>query len=157
MDNDNKEMFDTQLYGLLIRKKRIDMGYRKAEDFAKTVYRRTRVRITRDMLYKIERGKQVPDCVQFMALNIVLTGRPIPGEFIEICASNEWKALVKEESSTCIPFEWKLENAQEVRRENADVLSPDITVHCKEFDECAKDWPILFADESDRIVPKRVY
>lgn len=155
MDNDEPMMFDTELYGLLIRKKRIDSGYRRAEDFAKSVYRRTRVRITRDMLYKIEQGRQTPDCVQFMAINLALTGKLFPNELIRLCTSREWSVIDEAGNPTSIPFRWKLENAQQVRQENENVLPPDITVHCKEFDECSKDYPILFADESDG--PQRVY
>lgn len=102
-------LFDYALYGLLVRKGRIDMGFKKAEDFSEAVWRRTRVRITKDMLYKIEQGRQVPDTTQFMALNLVLSGTPFNEQLSSMCFSVECRHIIESRS---IPDEWRVENTQ---------------------------------------------
>lgn len=101
-------LFDYALYGLLVRKGRIDLGFKKAEDFSEAVWRRTRVRITKDMLYKIEQGRQVPDTTQFMALNLVLSGTPFNEAISSMCFSTECRHIIEDRS---VPDEWRTENA----------------------------------------------
>lgn len=100
--------FDWALYGMLLRKKRLDLGFRKAEEFAASIWRRTRVRISRDTLYKIEQGKQIPDAEQFMAINLALSQVLFDTQTADLCLSPEWRGIV----GSCIPETWKEENAE---------------------------------------------
>ncbi|WP_080797902.1 hypothetical protein [Arabiibacter massiliensis] len=103
-------LFDWELYGLLVRKARIDMGYKKAEDFAESVWRRTRVRMSRDILYKIEQGRQIPDASQFMALNLAVSDSLFYPDVTDMCTSRSWKQIAGGDG---IPDEWKKENSEE--------------------------------------------
>ena len=88
------EPFDFGLYGMLVRKMRTDLGYRKAEDFVRTLYLRTRMSMSKETLYKIEQGKQVPNTAQFLALNLALTGELIPEKVASLCLSREWEQII---------------------------------------------------------------
>ena len=104
-------MFGWSLYGMLVRKHRADKGYKKAEAFSETIWRRTRVDISRDTLYKIEQGRQIPNAEQFMAINMALFGAPINDDLLHLCMSAEWRSISNEEVDL-IPHEWKLENTE---------------------------------------------
>lgn len=118
-------MFDWSLYGLLVRKFRTDMGYKKAEDFAATIWRRTRVEVSRDSLYKIEQGRQVPSAEQFMAINIAL-GRAIDfTEITDICKSKEWKEIIEGRHDP-IPITWKIENDMRALQEYGGTGEKDL-------------------------------
>lgn len=88
-----RQRFDWPLYGMLIRRRRIEMGFRKAEDFAESLRQRERIQISRDTLYKIERGEQIPTATQFMALNIATSSDPFPRRIIDACMDGYWKRL----------------------------------------------------------------
>lgn len=107
MDEDAEPAFDWQLYGLLVRKERIRIGYRRAEDFAASIWRRTRVEVSRDTLYKVEQGRQIPDALQFMAINMALGFDPFLGKVVDMCISSEWKGA---SSPDGIPEKWKVTN-----------------------------------------------
>lgn len=102
------EAFDWGLYSALIRKDRKDLGYRTADAFSATVYRRTRIVISRDSVYKIEQGKQIPDALQFMAINISLYKEPLPSRVIELCYCPEWREIWQNGGE--IPISWKYGN-----------------------------------------------
>lgn len=119
------QQFDWALYGMVIRKRRLELGYKKAEHFARSVWRRTRFDISRDSLYKIEQGKQVPTGMQVLALNMSLFGSPFPEELFEICASRTWKKIARDvraasvengsdyeavDMTQFVPGQWKKEN-----------------------------------------------
>lgn len=110
-DKEPAAMFDWSLYGMLVRKHRAEKGYKKAEAFSETIWRRTRVDISRDTLYKIEQGRQIPNAEQFMAINMALFGAPINEGLLHLCMSTEWRSISNEEADP-IPHEWKLENTQ---------------------------------------------
>ncbi|MEG1827730.1 MAG: hypothetical protein RRZ85_06235 [Gordonibacter sp.] len=88
-------MFDWALYGMVVRKRRIELGYKKAEHFAASMWRRVRFAISRDSLYKIEQGKQVPTGTQVLAINMALYGQPFPAELFDICAMPAWKSMAR--------------------------------------------------------------
>lgn len=121
-------VFDWGLYGMLIRKRRIDIGYKKAEFFAKSIWRRARVAISRDTLYKIEQGRQIPDALQFMGINMALYGVPFSEEVMQLCMSNEWKEI-ESASRHYIPTLWKQENFNEAEEELSKKFDGG-------FDEC---------------------
>ena len=110
-DREPAAMFDWSLYGMLVRKHRAKKGYKKAEAFSETIWRRTRVDVSRDTLYKIEQGRQVPSAEQFMAINMALFGAPFNDDLLHLCMSAEWRSIFNEEVDP-IPHEWKLENTE---------------------------------------------
>lgn len=85
--------FDWTLYGAKCRKKRLDMGYASTKAFAESVQRRTRMPITKDILYKIEQGRQVPEALTFACLNMSLWGHPFPRQVVDECSSPEFRSL----------------------------------------------------------------
>ena len=80
--NCNLKNFDWTLYGTLIRKARRDAGCPKAEDFGKILKKNTGVYISKNVVYKIETGRQIPDAEQFMALNLFAFNQAFPPEKI---------------------------------------------------------------------------
>lgn len=117
-------MFDWSLYGLLVRKMRLDAGFRKVEDFSEAVWRRTRVYLSRDTLYKIEQGRQVPDAIQFMALNLALSGDPSGGEAARMCASKEWQSIL-DADDVFSPQSWREENSEQAWRNATGLVGVD--------------------------------
>uniref|UniRef100_A0A7C9NBJ4 XRE family transcriptional regulator n=1 Tax=Muribaculaceae bacterium Z82 TaxID=2304548 RepID=A0A7C9NBJ4_9BACT len=130
------EPFDFGLYGMLVRKMRTDLGYRKAEDFVRTLYLRTRMSMSRETLYKIEQGKQTPNASQFLALNIALTGEPMPKKVAALCMSKEWAQIVHafgesaamepgadvcSPSAPWVPDSWADENILRITEEFAEL------------------------------------
>lgn len=124
-EKDAVAMFDWGLYGAVVRKRRIELGYKKAEHFAESVWRRVRFEISRDSLYKIEQGKQIPTGMQTLAINMALFGSPFPDELFEICASRGWKKIARNvhaanaendgdyesvDMTLFVPDQWKREN-----------------------------------------------
>lgn len=125
----DKHMFDWGLYGAMVRHTRNKLGFTKAEDFGAALWRRTRIYISRDVLYKIEQGRQVPDAMQFMALNLVLFGSYYPElKVIDMCLSSDWEYIEKHNElpnrEFNIPENWKEENSKMVAEsKNKDKLS----------------------------------
>lgn len=132
-DREPAVMFDWSLYGMLVRKHRAEKGYKKAEAFSETIWRRTRVDISRDTLYKIEQGRQVPNAEQFMAINMALFGAPINDDLLHLCMSAEWRSISNEEADP-IPHEWKLENTEILYQQFDDGSFMEIDV-LPSFDE----------------------
>lgn len=120
------ELFDWKLYGLLIRKARQDLGFTKAEEFAESILRRTHTRISRDTLYKIEQGRQVPDANQFMALNLAVGKSLFNPETSGMCVSQTWKSL---SDGVGIPDEWKKENSETAWRRGTGMEGSDDLAH----------------------------
>lgn len=114
---------DWSLYSVLVRSDRRAMGFKRAEDFSASIWRRTRVKITQETLYKVEQGRQVPDTMQFMAINVALYGEPFPARVLDTCLSQDWKDIA--ESKGDIPLEWKYENFRDAAGERAD--DPSLT------------------------------
>ncbi len=67
--------FDWAMYGACVRCRRRAAGCRTAADFSAMLYRRTRLEVSKDALYRIEQGRQQPTSEQFMAINLALFGR----------------------------------------------------------------------------------
>jgi len=109
--------FDWALYGMLVRRKRLDLGFRKAEEFAASIWRRTRVHISRDTLYKIEQGNQIPDAEQFMAINLALGRVLFDAPTADLCLSPEWREIV----GSSIPDAWKEDNAEAAWRQRTGI------------------------------------
>lgn len=129
-------LFDWGTYGALVRKCRTDLGYKKAEDFARSIWRRTRVEVSRDTLYKIEQGRQVPDANQFMAINMALSGTRFFTWLTDLCTSMEWsdiegQSLGGESNVTPdelhLPHEWKVENFDKAIEEHPEIAECDLS------------------------------
>ncbi len=134
--DEKRKVFDWGLYGALVRKARTDLGYRKAEDFADSIWRRTRVKVSRDTLYKIEQGRQVPDGNQFMAINMALSGTRFFPWITNLCTSMEWQSI---EDQSCgggqgevtpdklyLPHDWKTENFDEAIEAHPELEGYDL-------------------------------
>ena len=115
-------VIDWGLYGMMVRRARTRAGYKRAADFASSVYLRTRVNISRDTLYKIEQGRQEPNGTQLAALNLSLFGEAFPSWLMQRLASSEWieiEQAYKEGrgdplSRPYVPAEWARENRSDV-------------------------------------------
>lgn len=81
--------FDGQMYGALLRHKRMEVGYRRADQFVGDL-RSVGCNVSKAALYRIERGEQEPTVGFFMASNLILFG--------DMCSSNLAKA--------CVPESW---------------------------------------------------
>lgn len=116
----SEPQFDWELFGMIVRKTRQRMGYKKAEVFCESVYRRARVNISPVTYYRIERAEQEPTAVQLFGICMALFGEPFPQKVFNACASEEWRSI---ESSHLyadtqlftpgdyeIPQVWKYEN-----------------------------------------------
>lgn len=64
--------FDAQLFGLLIRRARMDLGLSTADAFSEEVERETGLKVPRDTLYRIETGKTQPSIEQAIAISLTL-------------------------------------------------------------------------------------
>ena len=65
-------------YGSMCREARISLGYASARSFCDALRLRMHLKMTKDVLYKVEQGRQVPKAELFIALNIALFGNPLP-------------------------------------------------------------------------------
>lgn len=120
MDSEGFEIFDWATWAAIVRAKRRKLGYKAAEEFARRIWLETRVKLTREIIYKIEGGKQQPSAEQFWAINLVLFGKLMPGEEIfSLCLADEWGALVDsvERGEHKIPDKWRRENTEFITRE----------------------------------------
>lgn len=99
MSNGNDDFsptIDTELYGMLIRRSRLNLGYRKAEDFVEAMKKRTGFELSKDSLYRIESGKNAPNINFMIALNI-MTGKPLTDtSLVNMCIPKEWADKVDE-------------------------------------------------------------
>lgn len=102
----DEELFSWGLYANLIRQKRTSMGYTTAKKFSAGIYRRTRLRVSSDVLYRIEQCRQEPTAMQFMAINLSLFDEVWPFE-VRACARGGWVELVEHYN---VPDKWKREN-----------------------------------------------
>lgn len=75
MSRGSAPWFDWRAYGSTVRHARKAAGCRTAAEFSAMIYRRTRLEVSMDALYRIEQGRQQPTPEQFMAINLALFGR----------------------------------------------------------------------------------
>ncbi len=74
--NEMQPAFEKTMYGALLRQKRIEVGYRKAEEFVADLDA-IGFKISRAALYRIERGEQEPTASFLIASSILLFGETI--------------------------------------------------------------------------------
>ena len=87
--NETQPAFEKAMYGALLRQKRIEMGYRKAEDFVADL-EAIGFKISRAALYRIERGEQEPTASFLIASSILLFGETICSDLLNPCIPQEW-------------------------------------------------------------------
>ena len=116
--DDEFEAFDWNFYGAIVKNARKRQGYKTAQSFSDTIWRRTRYAVSRDSVYKIEQGRQVPDAMQFMAINIALFKEPFPVKQLGPCYSSEWSDLL--DHNGLVPREWAVQNYEAAIGEEAD-------------------------------------
>lgn len=170
---ENTMQIDWTLYGAKCRKKRQDMGFRTAEAFAAEVFRRTRTHLTRDILYKIEQGRQEPSALEFIGLNLSLWGDPFPVIALYECLSPELARVLSayearqdkekgelyyahSEIRPWVPNSWRVDNARdaieldevrELERLIDNVTGNERHVHrAEEIAQALHTTPELFAD-----------
>lgn len=110
MGEENVRPFDLVLYGAIVRSERGKAGCKTTADFSAMIYRRTRLEVSKDALYRIEQGRQQPTLEQFMAINLALFGELYPrlgSSVLDSCPSRKWVEYDRNEE---IPSEWKAEN-----------------------------------------------
>lgn len=88
-ESDNRTTFDCRMYGALLRHKRMEVGYRKADDFVADL-KEIGYFISRAALYRVERGEQEPPIGFIAASNLVLFGSIRSVELIEPCVPQGW-------------------------------------------------------------------
>ena len=124
---------DWGLYGMMVRRERTRAGFKRAADFCHSVHRRTRVFISRDVLYKIEQGRQEPNGTQLAALNLSLFGEAFPSWLMPRLASSEWMEIEQAYregngdpiSRPYVPEEWARENLADVEEFVREFLAPE--------------------------------
>lgn len=131
------EPWENQLYGALVMNERKKRGFSTAQAFSDAIYRRTRVRIGRDTLYKIEQGRQTPDIRQFFAINIALYHNPFAPKVTTPCICSEWMNIATNEGE--IPMSWRKGNTLDLEEATGDKYSTGI-----EAARAANDDPKLF-------------
>ena len=119
MKKTKEGLFDWSLYGALLRHQRSNIGFKAAEAFSAALWRRTRVYISRDVLYRLEQGNQIPDRLQFMALNKAAYGTYFPKQVIKQCMCFEWQAVIKDNDprEPDITADWAEENFTDAIKE----------------------------------------
>ena len=114
MNRENVKSFDWVLYGAIVRSERGKAGCKTTADFSAMLYRRTRLEVSKDALYRIEQGRQQPTTEQFMAINLALFGELYPrfgSSVLDSCPSRKWAEYDRNEE---VPRDWKAENLRAV-------------------------------------------
>ena len=86
--------FDTKTFGKNLQKIRKEHGFKSAEKFADAVQRETGVTLTKDVLNKIEQGRQEISLPQYLAVCKVLFGCIMPNQMYMTlfeCLSADWQ------------------------------------------------------------------
>ncbi|MCI8305008.1 MAG: helix-turn-helix transcriptional regulator [Enterorhabdus sp.] len=86
--------FDEALFGMLLRKLRIDNGYKTADDLSKALAAATGVGITPQTIYRIEKGTRSLTYPEFLAYSLL---------FFEEFDSDEMKRY----RGLCVPKFWE--------------------------------------------------
>lgn len=99
------QTFDSELFGLLMRKARRDAGYSTVEAFIEAVRERAGLSISKDTWYKIESGKSKPTLEHILAVNITLYGRANAPQFWKAIegSSSKWRNDLEREWENIAP------------------------------------------------------
>lgn len=141
--------FDWNLYGLIIKRHRKIRGVYTAKELSELIYLRTRTKVSKDALYRIEQGRQVPNAEQFMAINLTLFNDLFPYRFAEIkaCVSEDWQHV----RETCeISERWLDENTADAYKRYGYVTDSGlkiVPVDLLPIGEYVRDRDWLFPEE----------
>ena len=85
-------LFNWSLYGAMVHHLRKRKGIKNIADFSRTIYRFTHCEVNKDVLARIEQGRQVPTATQFMAINLFLFGKIWADDYPEFsaCVGSSW-------------------------------------------------------------------
>ena len=86
-------LFNWSLYGAMVHHLRKRKGIKNIADFSRTIYRFTHCEVNKDVLARIEQGRQVPTATQFMAINLFLFGKIWADDYPEFsaCVGSSWR------------------------------------------------------------------
>lgn len=94
MENDDFG-FDNELFGLLLKRERVNK-YRRVDEFVAAVKEKTGRIISKDSYYKYEKGTMKLTTADVMAINITLFGRMDAPEYwrmVYTAAPREWNDI----------------------------------------------------------------
>lgn len=97
MQDIEENAIDKELFGMLVRRNRLNLGYRRAEDFVNIMEMITGYSISKDALYRIETGKATPTIDFLVAFNIMLGKPAFDTSIIEMCLPKSWSDLSGQE------------------------------------------------------------
>ena len=93
MDKENNQIVDMVLLGALIRRRRQQIGIKRAEDFIAILERYTGYSISLQTMYNIEQGKTEPKLGLYLAIMRVLFHDEAPvhyDKFIKLTVPEGW-------------------------------------------------------------------
>lgn len=93
-------LFDGQLFGLLLRRERMNAGLKTAKAFSEYILAKTGLYISQDTLYRIEGGKQQPALDQAIAISLSFSHGGLFGgirNMVEISSCSEWLDMARGE------------------------------------------------------------
>lgn len=107
-DEDFEPTIDLTLYGALLKRARLNLGYRRAEDFVDAMKRATGYTVSKDIVYRMESGKKEPTINFVIAMNIMLGLPTTDFSMVEMCMPKEWTDI--EDSSYYRPYDFETYN-----------------------------------------------
>ncbi len=137
------EVIDWNVYGALVRNARMKSGFKKIEEFVNALWFRTRVKVGKDTLYKVEAGKQAPSVEVFFGINLVLFGTYLPERLFNISVCDEWKQISSKYDrdgfnsiDPYVPHHWRYENLKDVENSWNEGTNEDVPDRSLTPDEC---------------------
>lgn len=92
-DEDFEPTIDLTLFGALLKRARLNLGYRRAEDFVDAMKKATGYDVSKDIVYRMESGKKEPSVNFIIALNIMMGNSLSDYSMVEMCVPKEWKDI----------------------------------------------------------------
>lgn len=86
--------YDQQLFGTLLRHYRTKAGYKRPEDFAEAITKVMGYEVSKETIYRIEKGTSEPKMSLYFAIDIVLFGGQDADPIRKICDPGRWAVLI---------------------------------------------------------------
>ncbi|TNU89038.1 helix-turn-helix transcriptional regulator [Eggerthella lenta] len=93
IDESFEPTIDLSLYGALLKRARLNLGYRRAEDFVAAMKCVTGYDVSKDIVYRMENGKKEPTINFMIAMNLMLGLPATDFSMAEMCIPKEWNDL----------------------------------------------------------------
>ena len=90
-------IYDLKLFGTLLRHYREEAGFKKPEDFADAIYELTDYEVSKETLYRIEKGISEPKMSLYFAMGLTLFGEMELQKITDICNPKRWKNIMEAE------------------------------------------------------------